>query len=146
MIRDQTALIFSPLFTAVHALTWAKVTAQLKLNILRKLDRTRCSEPEIQALALVKQADQHLIRPRRNLRMSRYWLPPPNRKVWFQKWEKYTSSSAVVAAAGHFCGRRRSDAADGSILDASLTANQPKLQTDIPGVRAEEISIIYDSV
>lgn len=72
--------------------------------------------------------------------------PPPKRKVWFQKWEKYTSSSAVVAAAGHFCGRRRSDAADGSILDASLTANQPKLQTDIPGVRAEEISIIYDSV
>lgn len=82
MIRDQTSLIFSPLFTAVHALTWAKVTAQLKLNILRKLDRTRCSEPDkIQALAFVKQADQHLIRPRGNLRMSRYWLPhPPTQK------------------------------------------------------------------
>lgn len=52
----------------------------------------------------------------------------------------------MAAAAGHFCGSHRSDAADGSILDAPLTANQPKLQTYIPGIQAEEISIIYDSV
>lgn len=78
--------------------------------------------------------------------MSRYWLPHHPKEKFGFKSGKNTHHHLVVAAAGHFCGRRRSDAADGSILDASLTANQPKLQTDIPGVRAEEISIIYDSV
>lgn len=66
--------------------------------MLKKLNRTRsCELGKIQAL--VKQAARHLIRPRGNLRMSWYRLPPPliltpKRKVWFQKWKKYTSSLA----------------------------------------------------